>query len=127
MARDSGRNAASGTTDRHGTGFAEESTPFGVGPAFADGSRRMEHWGARLKIGPGGRVVIPAEIRLALGVAEGDLLLASFEDGELRLTSVAASLARAQALVRHSIPAGGPSVVDELIAERRLENERDSA
>lgn len=83
--------------------------------AHTDGS------GNRLKIGPGGRVIIPAEMREALGVAEGDSLLATLADGELRLLSTKSALKRAQALVRQYIPAGGPSVVDELIADRRRE------
>lgn len=84
---------------------------------------------ARLKIGPGGRVVIPADLRQALGVAEGDTLLATLADGELRLLSTSSVVKRAQAMVKASIPAGGASLVDELLADRRreveLEQERD--
>ena len=87
---------------------------------FSDGALQ-----AKLKIGPGGRVVIPAEIREALGVAEGDVLLSTCENGELRIMTAATAVSRARALVRKSIPAGH-SLVDELIAERRAENARDS-
>jgi bifunctional DNA-binding transcriptional regulator/antitoxin component of YhaV-PrlF toxin-antitoxin module len=82
--------------------------------------------GGRLKVGPGGRVLIPADLRAALGVVEGDLLLAALEDGELRLMSTATAVKKAQALVRQYIRPGGPSLVDELIADRRAESARDS-
>ncbi|WP_238720013.1 AbrB/MazE/SpoVT family DNA-binding domain-containing protein [Nitratireductor alexandrii] len=78
----------------------------------------------RLQIGAGGRIVIPAEMRAAMGVSEGDSLLARVIDGELRLLSQDAALQKAQALVRQVVPEG-VSLVDELIAERRLEARRD--
>ena len=81
--------------------------------------------GDRLKVGPGGRVVIPANMREAMGVAEGDTLLATLVDGELRLLSTQGAVKRAQAMVRAAIPPGGPSLVDELIADRRREAERE--
>ena len=81
--------------------------------------------GDRLKIGPGGRVVIPANMREAMGVSEGDTLLATLVDGELRLLSTGAAVKRAQAIVAAVIPPGGPSLVDELIADRRKEAERE--
>ena len=79
---------------------------------------------ARLKIGPGGRVLIPSEMRHALRVVEGDTLLATLVDGELRLLSGQSALERARALVRKSISAD-ISLVDDLLTERRREVERD--
>jgi hypothetical protein len=45
-------------------------------------------------------------------------------DGELRLVSLAASVRRAQALVRARVPAG-VSLADELLADRRREVEQE--
>lgn len=71
-----------------------------------------------MKMSEGGRVVIPQEIRQALGVKEGDSLLIEFVDGEARISTRATRLKRAQALVRKYVPEG-VSLADELIAERR--------
>jgi AbrB family looped-hinge helix DNA binding protein len=75
---------------------------------------------AKLKIGPGARVVIPTAIRELLGVAEGDTLMATFEGGELKLVSLTESVRRAQAMVRKRVPAG-VSLVDQLLEERQQE------
>lgn len=80
---------------------------------------------ARLQIGAGGRIVIPAEMREAMGVAEGDGLLARVVDGELQLLSQDAAIRKVQALVRQHVPPG-VSLADELIAERRAEASGDS-
>lgn len=78
----------------------------------------------RLVVGQGGRVVIPVRYREALGVDEGDELSVRFEDGEIRLTTPGLALRRAQEMLRRYVPAGR-SLADELIAERRLEAERE--
>jgi bifunctional DNA-binding transcriptional regulator/antitoxin component of YhaV-PrlF toxin-antitoxin module len=79
---------------------------------------------AKLRLGPDGRVVIPAAFREALGLGEEDILIASIVDGELRLLTVAAAMRRAQAIVRRFVPAG-VSLADELIEDRRREVERE--
>jgi AbrB family looped-hinge helix DNA binding protein len=76
----------------------------------------------KLRLGPDGRVVIPAAFREALGLSEGDTLIASIEDGELHLLTVAAAVRRAQSIVRRFVPEG-VSLIDELIADRRREVE----
>lgn len=73
-----------------------------------------------VEVGAGGRVVIPAAIREAMGVKEGDRLVARFEDGELKLMSKRLALQRAQELARRFVPSG-VRLVDELIADRRRE------
>jgi AbrB family looped-hinge helix DNA binding protein len=75
---------------------------------------------AKARIGEGGRIVIPAEIRRELGVGVGDELLLKVENGELRAWTRAQAIKRAQALLRKYVPEG-VSLVDELIAERRRE------
>ena len=75
---------------------------------------------ARSKISSGGRVVIPAEFRKALGLHEGDTVVLSLEDQAIHLYSFSESLRQAQELI-HSFMEPGRSLVDELIAERRRE------
>jgi len=78
----------------------------------------------KLRMGPDGRVVIPAAFREALGLSEGDTLIASIDDGELNLLTRRAAVRRAQAIVRQFVPEG-VSLVDELIEDRRREVERE--
>ena len=73
------------------------------------------------KMGEGGRLVIPAEYRKALGVEAGDELVLVLEEGSLRVTTPREAIRRAQALVRSYVPEGR-SLSDELIAERRRES-----
>ncbi len=74
----------------------------------------------RTTLDPGGRVVIPAEYRRALGLKPGEEVILRLEDGEVRLLSLAQAIKRAQAIVRARVPEGH-SLSDELIAERRSE------
>jgi AbrB family looped-hinge helix DNA binding protein len=71
----------------------------------------------------GGRLVIPAAYRKALGIKPGDEVLLSLEDGEIRVVSTRQAVARAQTLVRRYIPKGR-SLSGELIKERREEAAR---
>ena len=50
----------------------------------------------RLTLGPGGRVVIPAALREAMEVEEGDAILAWVEEGELHLLSPRVGAKQAQ-------------------------------
>ena len=79
---------------------------------------------ASLTVAPNGRVVIPADIRAALGVKDGGKLIARIENGALVLETIQAAVARAQAMVRKYVPEG-TSLVDEFIAERRVEAGRE--
>ena len=79
-----------------------------------------------MKMSDGGRVVIPVEIRSAMGLKEGDTVLWELRGGEAVLTTRLAQMREAQAMVRQYLPAG-VSLVDELIADRRAENARDEA
>ena len=75
---------------------------------------------AKTRIGEGGRIVIPAEYRRALGLNVGDPVVMRLEDGELRLSSRREAIKRAQRILRQFVPEGR-SLSDELIAERRRE------
>jgi AbrB family looped-hinge helix DNA binding protein len=77
-----------------------------------------------VKIAPGGRVVLPAEFREALGVSVGDSVVIELKDGELRLRSLDAAIKRVQETVRKYVPEG-VSLADELIRERREEAARE--
>jgi AbrB family looped-hinge helix DNA binding protein len=72
----------------------------------------------RTRLGEKGRIVIPAEMRAALGIDAGGMLDLRVVDGELRISSRESRLRRAQERVRRLIPPG-VSLADELSAERR--------
>lgn len=74
----------------------------------------------KIIIREGGRLVIPAAYRKALGIKPGDEVLMTLEDGEIRVVSTRQAIARAQTLLRHYIPKGR-SLSEELIKERREE------
>lgn len=72
----------------------------------------------KVKLHENGRVVIPAEFRRALGVAEGGELIFRWEDNELRITTMKQNVERAQRHAKQYVKPG-VSLADELIAERR--------
>jgi antitoxin PrlF len=76
----------------------------------------------RAKIAEGGRIVIPAEYRQAMGVQVGDDVILQLEREELCIFSVSQAIKRAQELVSRYIPQDR-SLADELVAERRSEYE----
>lgn len=78
----------------------------------------------RVSVGPGGRIVIPASFRRAMNIQPGDRLVLQFTDGELRAFSSAEGVRRAQRRVAKYVPRDR-NLADELIAERRLEAERE--
>jgi AbrB family looped-hinge helix DNA binding protein len=79
----------------------------------------------KIRVGPDGRVVIPAAFREHIGLKEGDVLFARLEDdGEIHLLTPKAAMRRAQAIVRKFVP-DGVSLVDELLEDRRREVERE--
>ncbi|MGO9486462.1 MAG: AbrB/MazE/SpoVT family DNA-binding domain-containing protein [Rhodomicrobium sp.] len=97
--------------------------------AFVTDARQKPGFGVlnrlRLTLGPGGRVVIPAALREAMEVEEGDAILAWVEEGELHLLSPRVGARQAQAMLKGLLPEG-VSLADELIAERRREAEAES-
>jgi len=77
---------------------------------------------ARVQVGEKGRIVIPAEIREAMGIKPGDSVEMEFSNYELRVSTRRARIRRAQERVRHLAPPG-TLVSDELSAERREASE----
>lgn len=69
--------------------------------------------------------MIPAEFRRDLGLVPGAVVVISeTEEGDLRITTPAAGLRRARALVRPYVEPG-VSLAEELLAERRREGARE--
>lgn len=76
------------------------------------------------RVAEGGRIVIPAEYRRALGIEVGDEVVLELADGELHVFTRQHAIERAQTLMRQYIPEGR-NLVDELIAERHAEAEHE--
>lgn len=82
---------------------------------------------AQAKVVHGGRVVLPAAMRRALGLNTGDTVFMELDGDELRLRSARSAIRQVQEELRRHAPKDGRSIVDEFIAERRRETERDWA
>ena len=65
-----------------------------------------------------GRVLIPAELRHALGLQAEEPLQVYVVDGELRIVSRRQGIRRAQAIAA-KVRQPGASVVDEFLADKR--------
>ncbi len=74
--------------------------------------------GHRAKILDGGRIIVPAALRQALGLAKGDTVYLDIEGDALRVRPAHAVVAQLQAKLRCYAP-DGVSLADDLIAERR--------
>jgi len=74
----------------------------------------------RLVVGPRGALTLPDEVMAALGLGAGDVLMGALEDGRLVLTDGVTAARRARERLRALLPPG-PSLADELIADRRRE------
>jgi bifunctional DNA-binding transcriptional regulator/antitoxin component of YhaV-PrlF toxin-antitoxin module len=102
--------------DKAGRGFGEDAAA-----PFDAGRPRLS---MRLTMGGDGRLLIPAELRDAVGIERGAVVIAEVEDGRLVLESYDARIDRLQArLAKYKRP--GESVVDEFIAEKRAEAARE--
>lgn len=75
----------------------------------------------RIKIGEGGRIVIPVDCRKALNVKAGDELIVRIEDGELRLFRQTEALKRIQATLKHKL-GHIPSITDDFLAFRKQDS-----
>lgn len=71
-----------------------------------------------------GRIVIPAEFREQLKIEPGTKVRLWVEDGELHLMSLDEGIRQAQAMVA-KYTGGRKGLVDEFIADRRREAERE--
>ncbi len=80
---------------------------------------------SQVRVGPQGRLVIPANLRRTLGIRPGQTLVARAEQGRLVLESRETIIARLKSRLRGIPP--DVSLVDELIADRRKEGQRENA
>lgn len=78
-----------------------------------------------VRVGPQGRVVIPARMRDELGIGTGDELVARIEGGRVVLEKRQNVLKRVRE--RFAGVPEGTRLSDELIAERREETRREEA
>jgi len=100
---------------------AHVSTKTSAASAAQKGAMRSN----KIQVGRDGQLAIPATIREALGLREGDALIPIVENGELHLLPLQAAVRRAQAIVRRFVPEG-VSLVEELLEDRRREVEREA-
>jgi AbrB family looped-hinge helix DNA binding protein len=78
------------------------------------------------RVSRGGRIVIPADLRRELGLEIGEEVFLTVRNGELRVSTRRARVRQAQAMVRRHVKrAPQRSLVDEFIAERREQAERE--
>ena len=78
-----------------------------------------------VQVGPQGRVVIPAALRRAWKLESGERLVMRLEGDQVVIERPLAALERF--IRRYPQLREGPSMADELIAERRLEAAREDA
>jgi AbrB family looped-hinge helix DNA binding protein len=79
----------------------------------------MDH--VTVRVDASGRVVIPRDLRDALGIPDGGELRLSIQDGELRATTRLAALRRIRAEVHALSPKEASLPSEALIADRRAE------
>ena len=72
----------------------------------------------RTRIGGKGRLVIPAQMREALGMNENEVIDLHLEDGELRIVTLRETIRRVQERAKQYIKPG-VSLAGELSTERR--------
>jgi bifunctional DNA-binding transcriptional regulator/antitoxin component of YhaV-PrlF toxin-antitoxin module len=78
-----------------------------------------------VKIIEGGKFVIPAHMRRAMGIGRGDTVVVELlPEGELRVRSLTAAIRKAQAIVGRSI-SRNRSLANELMLERKEEADRE--
>jgi AbrB family looped-hinge helix DNA binding protein len=74
-----------------------------------------------VKVGPKGRIVIPAALRHRFGLVEGDELVIVAEPHGMRLIDRSQLIDELDGLLREGQLRDGIDVVDELIADRRAD------
>jgi len=77
-----------------------------------------------VRVGPQGRMVIPAPLRRALGLKQGQVLVARVENGRLTLEKPEYIMERIKA--RFAKVPQDISLADELISERRKEARKEA-
>lgn len=101
---------------RKGSGFEEEPQSF-------QHETSLPSPPAKAVIGEGGRLVIPADMRKAMGIKPGDTVSLRLEEGALEVISPKMALEAVRKLAR-KLKEPGVSLVDEFLADRRDEDRR---
>lgn len=76
-----------------------------------------------LRVGANGRLVLPKALRTAMGLTGEAKVIATLEGDEVRLTPIRHSARRAQERYRQA--AVNPRSVEDFLADRKREAERD--
>jgi AbrB family looped-hinge helix DNA binding protein len=98
--------------------------PDAVGFPLTDKGGRIRAY--KVRVNEQGRVVIPADLRSSLGFKPGSFVtLEVLGHGEIKLSTLGAAIKHARAIAKKYVRVGAPSVVEELIADRRREAERE--
>ena len=117
--------------------FAERKARYEAGPRRGSGGspsrlrlpdpQRLPDGTVRyaLSVGPKGRVLLPADLREALGLKEGDIITAWLRDGELWMHSHRHGLRKIQEQAR-ALRSTAPAASEELIAERHAESAKEA-
>jgi bifunctional DNA-binding transcriptional regulator/antitoxin component of YhaV-PrlF toxin-antitoxin module len=84
----------------------------------------MKHEVFHMRVSDGRRVVLPPEVCKKLKVDVGGTVIADVTDEGVELHSVESTVKNFHSLLATKVPAG-VSIVDELLAERRAEAERE--
>jgi AbrB family looped-hinge helix DNA binding protein len=79
----------------------------------------------RAKISESGRLSIPSELRRAVGLDRGGDVVVELEGREIRIRTVDEVVAQAQALTSRLIGGKKGASVDEFLADRRAEADRE--
>jgi hypothetical protein len=78
----------------------------------------------RIQVAKNGAMTLPPALLAVVGLWKGGVLLARFDDDEIKLMTPEATTRKIQSEMRKFVPEG-VSLVDELIQERRREVERE--
>jgi AbrB family looped-hinge helix DNA binding protein len=78
----------------------------------------------KVRLGPDGRIVVPAGFRDALNLKEGDVLFARLDGDEVQLLTPKAAMRRARRMLRQFV-SDDANLANELIEERRREAKRE--
>lgn len=78
------------------------------------------------KMSENGRITFPANIRAAVGLERGGDVIVEVVDGELHVRTVAQAMDRARAIARRIASGKKDASVDDFLAERRREAEREA-
>lgn len=80
---------------------------------------------AHAKVSASGRLSLPAGFRKAVGLERGGNVVIALEGREMRIMTTAEAVARSQAIARRLFKGKSKVSVDDFIAERRREAERE--